>query len=114
MTMEAPSSIISNNNGLIAIHCPDSDDRRKIHDYLDNHNPELCHIGVLIDSRSCNQKTLRRCYDCDQYVSLTYGLGFMENNQEYGKHASHILDGNLWSHFKMNLIKVIATDVTSV
>lgn len=80
--MSVSDSVITNNRQLTVIHCPDVDDRRKIHDYLDHKQPDLEHISVLIDAKSYDRKTLKKCYDCDKYVPLSYRYGYMENNQD--------------------------------
>lgn len=60
-----------------------SDERKKLHQYLEQEYPALKKASAPCKKFGMERrKTLKKCYKCNKLVLLTYRHGQMENNQD--------------------------------
>lgn len=82
--MELLNSAISNltNEKIIVIYCYESENRKKIHQYLENEHPTLTNASVRIDKPEFPYKITvkQQCYECEEYVKMDYHYGYEPNN----------------------------------
>lgn len=66
-------------NKLCVIHCYDSNERKKIHQYLEM-TYKVKHVSLYCDRFSADCLTFKKCNQCSKNVLMTYHDGIMENN----------------------------------
>lgn len=77
---------------IIGIYCYKSENRKLIHQYIENIYPKLTNTSVLIDKFRYESKILIEC--CSKNVALSYSRGVMPNNiDEYYSGFCNKCDG---------------------
>lgn len=110
-------------NKICILPCPDSQKRKKIHQYLEKKYPSIKKISLKSNLIENNEfySTFYKCYECDfKRVPINdYHYGFMENNKdEYrtgtcpkcGEHITFEMNYDDWDDitrlYKNNIIVI--------
>jgi len=77
---------------LRVIHCPDIEERRKLHNYLDT--TELKHFGTLCENWIFNSAICYKCHKCNKWL--------MPKNKQSDKYSTNngdYFNGTLYTYF---------------